>query len=189
MNPWVREWMKLLKINDTALVIVDVQGKLAKIMHQSKEILANVQTFIQGAQLLDIPIVWLEQYPKGLGGTLDEVKQHLVGNKAIEKMTFSACKTKTFQEEIKQLGKKSILVAGIEAHICVYQTVAELLQQDYDVEVIVDAVSSRTLQNKEIGIEKMKSLGAQITSVEMALFELMETAEHPVFKQVSKLIK
>lgn len=179
----------MLKINETALVIVDVQGKLAKIMHQSKETLTNIQRLIQGVQLLDIPIVWLEQYPLGLGGTLDEIKHHLVGNKVIEKMTFSACKTEDFQEEMNQHGKKSILVAGIETHICIYQTVTELVQQDYHVEVVVDAVSSRTLQNKEIGIEKIKLIGASITSVEMALFELMESAEHPQFKKVSKLIK
>lgn len=179
----------MLKIDETALVIVDVQGKLAKIVHQSKELLANLENLIKGAQLLDIPIVWLEQYPKGLGRTTDEIKQYLTEYSPIDKMTFSACKNENFQAELDKIGKNSFLVAGIESHICVYQTVSGLLQDENHVEVVVDCVSSRTLANKEVGIEKMKSLGAAVTSVEMALFELMQTAEHPKFKEISNLIK
>lgn len=179
----------MLKIDDTALIIIDVQGKLAKMMHQSKEIIKNIETIIQGANILEIPIIWLEQYPKGLGSTTEEVKQHLSNQHPIEKVTFSACQTEGFQQQIQQLNKKSLLVAGIEAHICVYQTVQELLTGGYKVEVVKDCVSSRTLANKEIGIEKMTSIGATITSVEMALFELLQTAEHPNFKEISRLIK
>ncbi|MEI3607159.1 hydrolase [Pseudogracilibacillus sp. SE30717A] len=179
----------MLKIDNTALVLIDVQGKLAKIMHQSKELLVNLERLIQGAHLLEIPIIWLEQYPKGLGPTADEIKQHLAELRPIDKMTFSACKNDDFQKEIASLEKMNYLVAGIESHICVYQTVSELLNEGNHVEVVIDGVSSRTLANKEVGIEKMKSLGAQVTSVEMALFELMETAEHPKFKEISKLIK
>lgn len=179
----------MLKIDDTALVIIDVQGKLAKVMHQSKEVISNIESLIKGAQLLEIPILWLEQYPKGLGPTTDEIKQHLTDSNPVAKMTFSACKNENFQEELKKLNRNSMLVAGIETHICVYQTVNELLKEGKNVEVVVDCVSSRTLANKEIGIEKMKSLGAAVTSVEMALFELMETAEHPKFREVSKIIK
>lgn len=179
----------MLNVNDTALVIIDVQGKLARIMYQSKELLANLEKLIKGARILDIPILWLEQYPKGLGPTADEIKQHLTANSPIDKITFSACKNENFQEELKKLGKNSFLVAGIETHICVYQTVSELLDEGKYVEVVVDGVSSRTKENKEIGLEKMKSLGAAVTSVEMALFELMETAEHPKFKEISNLIK
>src|SRR5699024_5450472 len=179
----------MLKVEETALVVVDVQGKLAKIMHQSNELLANMERIIQGAHLLDIPILWLEQYPKGLGPTDDQVKQHLTDLSPVAKMTFSACKNDDFLKELKQLGRKSILLTGIESHICVYQTARDLLKADHHVELVVDCISSRTLANKEIGIEKMKSYGAFVTSVEMALFELMETAEHPKFRDVSKLIK
>lgn len=179
----------MLKVEETALVVVDVQGKLAKIMHQSKELLANMERIIQGAHLLDIPVLWLEQYPKGLGPTDDQVKQHLTNLNPVAKMTFSACKNEDFIQELEDLNKKSILLTGIESHICVYQTARDLLQSDYRVELITDCISSRTLANKEVGIEKMTSLGAYISSVEMALFELMVTAEHPKFKEVSKLIK
>lgn len=179
----------MLKVEDTALVLIDVQGKLAKIVHESEELLINLQRLVKGAQLLEIPILWLEQYPKGLGPTAEEIKQHLAEMSPIDKMTFSACKNEKFQDELQQLGKKSFLVAGIETHICVYQTASELLNDGNHVEVVVDGVSSRTSANKEIGLEKMKSLGASVTSVEMALYELMETAEHPKFKEISKLIK
>ena|SRR5690625_307917 len=179
----------MLKVEDTALMLIDVQGKLAKVMHQSKELLANIERLIQGAQLLDIPIYWFEQYPKGLGPTADELKQHLAKSNSIAKMTFSACKNRTFQEMLNDSGKKTFLVAGIEAHICVYQTVSELLAKGNNVEIVIDGISSRTLASKEIAIDKMKSLGATVSSVEMALFELMETAEHPKFKEISSLIK
>src|SRR5690625_659338 len=124
----------MLKVEHTALVVIDVQGKLAKIMHQSSELLRNIENLIKGAQLLDIPILWLEQYPKGLGPTSDTIKQHLTKNSPIAKMTFSACKNKEFQAELKQLDRNSMLVCGIETHICVYQTVQQLLQSGNEVE-------------------------------------------------------
>lgn len=179
----------MLKVDDTALVVIDVQGKLSKIMHQSSEVLNNIEKLIQGAKLLDIPVLWLEQYPQGLGPTDENIKQLLSPEEPVAKMTFSACQTDAFQQNLQKLNKKSLLVTGIEAHICVYQTVKELLEADHYVEVVTDCVSSRTLANKQVGIDKMVSLGASITSVEMALFELMQTAEHPKFREISKIIK
>jgi len=179
----------MLQVDDTALVIVDVQGKLAKIMHQSQELLTNISNMIQGAKLLNIPVLWLEQYPKGLGSTNEQIQALLTSNTPVEKMTFSACKTEAFQQQLEKLNKKSLLVAGIESHICVYQTVTDLLERHYEVEIITDCISSRTLENKQVGIDKMVSIGAKVTSVEMALFELMQTAEHPKFKEISRLIK
>ena len=179
----------MLQIDDTALVIVDVQGKLAKIMHESEALLTQLEKLIQGVKVLGIPVVWLEQYPKGLEPTDEKIAQHLTEEEPISKMVFSAYASEEFLTQLRGLDRKQLLVAGIESHICVYQTVAELLESGNEVEVVVDGVSSRTLANKEIGIEKMKSLGANVTSVEMALYELMETAKHPKFKEVSNLIK
>lgn len=179
----------MLKVDDTALVVIDVQGKLAKIMHQSSEVMNNIERIIQGAKTLEIPILWLEQYPQGLGPTHENIKQLLSPDEPVAKMTFSACQTEAFQQQLDKLNKNSLLVTGIETHICVYQTVKELLKADHYVEVVTDCVSSRTLANKQVGIDKMVSLGAKVTSVEMALFELMQTAEHPKFKEISKIIK
>lgn len=179
----------MLQIDNTALVIVDVQGKLAKIMYQSQELLENLSNMIQGAKLLDVPVLWLEQYPQGLGPTNERIQELLNPNIPVEKMTFSACGTEAFQQKLEKMNKKSLLVAGIESHICVYQTVNDLLERNHEVEILTDCISSRTLINKQVGIDKMVSIGAKVSSVEMALFELMQTAEHPKFREISKLIK
>ncbi|HLR63961.1 MAG TPA: hydrolase [Pseudogracilibacillus sp.] len=179
----------MLKIEETALVVIDVQGKLAKIMHESNNLLSNIEKIIKGANVLNMPIIWLEQYPKGLGPTDDKLQPHLSRYEPIDKMIFSAFESEAFQEELKQLGRKNLLVTGIESHICVYQTVRQLLENDYYVEVLADCVSSRTAENSQIGIERMLALGAELTSVEMVLFELIRSAEHPNFKEISQIIK
>jgi len=173
----------------TIFVLVDVQGKLARMMHESEPLIKNLENLIQGLRILDVPIIWVEQYPKGLGPTVEELSRHLTDQEAIAKMSFSACNDEVFMEALKESGRQQVLVAGIETHICVYQTCAGLQDSGYEVQVVADAVSSRTLENKKIGLEKMKSLGITWTSVEMALFELMEVAGGDKFKQVSKLIQ
>lgn len=179
----------MLRKDDTAFVLVDVQGKLAQIVHESEELLKNVRNLIEGLRLLDIPILWLEQNPKGLGPTTDSLAEKLEGLEPIPKMNFSACQNETFMESLQETGRKQILVAGIETHICVYQTAMELDQLEYEVQIVADAVSSRTEANKIIGIEKMKMAGIPATSVEMALYEMMKTAEHKQFKNMLKCIK
>ena len=179
----------MLSKDQTIVVLVDVQGKLAEIVYNSEQILINLSKLIQGVQLLEIPIIWLEQYPEGLGETADVLKKHLSGQEPIRKTTFSACRSPEFTEALKAARRPQVLVAGIEAHVCVYQTAAMLKEQDYEVEVVADAVSSRTKQNKEIGLAKMQHLGIAPTSVEMALYELMEKAGTPTFKKVLKVIK
>lgn len=179
----------MLNRNNTGLIVVDVQGKLARMVNDSEFIINNIVKLIKGAQLLELPIIWVEQYPKGLGPTVEEIKTVLSGKVPIEKITFSAYKNDEFKEAIEQTGCETFLLTGIESHVCVYQTGASLLANDYEIEIVEDAVSSRTKKNKEIGIKKLNSLGAKSTTVEMSLFELMETAEYIDFKQISKLIK
>lgn len=179
----------MLKVEDTAIVIVDVQGKLVNVMDEKDLLLNNLQKLVKGAQVLNIPMIWLEQYPKGLGPIDDHLKKFVHPNEPIEKVVFSACKSDSFIQQLHALDKQSILVTGMEAHICVYQTVVDLLELGHEVEVVVDCISSRKQIDKEIGIEKMKSLGAHITSVEMALFEMLGSADHPKFREISKIIK
>jgi len=181
--------LELFKDNNTVFVLVDVQGKLAKLMHESSELITNLEKLIQGLRILDIPILWVEQYPKGLGATVEELAQHLSGLEPIDKMSFSACKNEVFMKALKETNRQQVLVAGIESHICVYQTSVDLKMLGYEVQVVADAVSSRTLQNKEIGLEGMKSNGVSWTSVEMALFELIQVAGGEQFKKISKLIQ
>lgn len=186
---WERGLRRMNKREQTVFVLVDVQGKLSEIVHESEKMLTNLRKLIQGLQVLDIPILWLEQYPDGLGPTNEKIACLLEGTTPISKMTFSAFKTDTFKEQLQLLNRNQVLIAGIETHICVYQTAADLQSNGYDVQVVEDAVSSRTNENKEVGLRKMAALGVQVTSVEMALYELMERADDPAFKQLLKIIK
>ena len=179
----------MLKKEEAVLVLIDIQGKLAQIVDESEFIIKNIANVIQGAKLLELPILWLEQYPKGLGPTDERIAEHLVDEKPIEKITFSAYDTEEFVRALEQTGRKKILLAGIETHICVYQTAAHLLANGYEADVLADCVSSRTARNSEIGIQKMVQLGATLTSVEMALFEMQQVAKGDVFKTISKLVK
>ncbi|MCG7345515.1 hydrolase [Sporosarcina sp. ACRSL] len=175
--------------DQTVFVLVDVQGKLARIVHDSEGLIDNLRKLISCLRILDVPIIWLEQYPEGLGPTVEEVADQLEGLAPIPKMTFSACKTEAFMNALRSTQRQQILIAGIETHICVYQTAADLKESNFEVQVVEDAVSSRTLANKQLGFEKMKGLGILGTSVEMAIYELLETADAKEFKKVLKIIK
>ncbi|PID24461.1 hydrolase [Sporosarcina sp. P7] len=179
----------MLQTDQTVFVLVDVQGKLAQIVNESQELHDNLEKLIKGLQVLDIPILWLEQYPDGLGPTSESLSNLLEGQHPISKMTFSAMGNEEFVKQLNELGRKQVLIAGIETHICVYMTAADLVKQGYEVEVVVDAVTSRTEANKMIGLQKMKHLGVSGTCVETALYELLGEAGTDEFKQVLKVIK
>ncbi len=176
-------------ISNTALVIVDVQGKLAHCMHDSASLFKNLAILIQGVQLLDIPILWVEQNPTKLGKTVEEISQYLTDHSPISKMTFSCFQEREFSQALNQLDREHILVCGIESHICVYQTVIDLFQADYLVSLVCDAISSREAYQQSLAIDKMSQLGVPTTTVEMVLFELMKTAEHPQFRAIQALLK
>ncbi|KOY80908.1 isochorismatase family protein [Lysinibacillus macroides] len=178
----------MFTVEKVCLVVVDVQGKLATIVDESETIIANVSKLVQAMQALEVPILWLEQNPSRLGGTALEIAQHLQGE-AIAKMAFSACQEETFVEAMKASGRSQFIVTGIETHICVYQTARQLKEQGFEVEVVVDAVSSRTKANKEVGLTKMQALGIAPTSTEMILYELLQHADHPQFKTILQLVK
>ncbi|MCK5001035.1 MAG: hydrolase [Anaerohalosphaera sp.] len=179
----------MLKIEKTCLVVVDVQGKLAQLMHDRGALFANIEILIQSANVLELPIVACEQYPKALGHTIAQLAQHLDGVEPIDKFSFSCAGDERFVNQLKSTGRKQVLLCGIETHVCVYQTAMDLLASGYEVHLIVDAVSSRTAENKQIAIDRMASEGVKIASTEMVLFELMKTAKHPQFKQIAKLVK
>lgn len=179
----------MLKLEDTVLLVIDVQGKLAQLMHGKEELFSNVGLMIQGAQVLEVPILLTEQYPKGLGPTVPEIAELLPDVEPITKTAFSCCGEKTFNEAFANLERRQALLVGIETHVCVWQTAHDLLESEYEVHVAADAVSSRHPGNKEIGLQKMRDAGVEITCVESALFELMRVAEGSKFKAVSKLLK
>jgi nicotinamidase-related amidase len=180
----------MLTLNNTALVVIDVQGKLAQLMAQKEALFENLQKLIKGVQVLELPIIWNEQLPEKLGPTTPEIAELLVqSTRPIAKSSFSCCGNPPFMEALKATGRKQVLLTGIETHICVYQTCRDLLDLGYEVQVVTDAVSSRTPENRQIGLERMKEAGATATSTEMALFELLRVAEGPKFKQITKIVK
>jgi nicotinamidase-related amidase len=179
----------MLNIDKTALVIIDVQEKLSRVMYEKEKLFENLQKLIKGIQILGIPIMVTEQNPNGLGSTVPEIAPLLTETKPITKFSFSCCGEEPFIREIERLNRKQILLAGIETHVCVYQTAVDLIEAGYEVHTVVDCVSSRTTENKNLALDKMQSEGARITSVEIALFELLRTAANPKFKDLSKIVK
>ena len=178
----------MLNRKTTALVVIDIQGKLARMVDSSEALIRNVQTLVRGAEILDIPVLWIEQNPDGLGSTIPELAE-LMTSKAVTKTTFSCCGSKSVMAALSDLRCHQLLVCGIESHVCVYQSVAALLENDYQVELVVDAISSRTAINRELGINKMRSLGAGITGTEMCLFELVQDCKAVEFKALLPLIR
>ena len=179
----------MLKKENAILVLVDIQGKLATLMHNKEQFFENAARLIKGARALEMPIIWNEQLPEKLGPTIPELKELLEGLSPLEKNSFSCCGNPDFMERMKSLGRRQVLLAGMETHVCVYQTAPDLLAEGYEVYLVTDAVSSRTLENKQIGIQAIRDLGAKLTSVEMALFELLEVAEGDRFKQIIDIVK
>lgn len=179
----------MLTVNDTMLLLIDVQEKLFNVMHNKEALKENTQRLAQGLKVLEVPVVVSEQNPRGLGPTLPEIMALLPPVTPLEKKCFSCCQAPDIMAAIKAVGRPNILLAGIETHVCVYQTCAELLEKGYRVEIVADAVSSRNEYNKHIGLKKCLALGAAVTCVETALFELVGTAEHEQFKAISKIIR
>ena len=179
----------MLKIEDAVLLLVDIQGKLAHLMHDKQLLFDNLQKLVRGIQVLGVPILWVEQNPIGLGPTIPEISDLLPTFKPISKMTFSSCRNDRFLQALKDLHRQQVLIAGIETHICVYQTTADLVDLGTEVHVVADAVSSRCAEDKAIGLQKMRDAGARWTSVETALFELLEVAEGEPFKEILRIVK
>ncbi|WP_422134243.1 hydrolase [Endozoicomonas sp. ALD040] len=179
----------MLSQNNTALVVVDVQGKLATLMYKQEKMHDALVKMIKGVRMLNLPVLWLEQLPEKLGRTTPEIADELEGVAPIAKTTFSGCGQQKFMDSLMATGKTCILLAGIETHICVYQTALDLMASGYEVEIVADATSSRSKHSKRLALDKLARKGVEMTNVEMALFELMKTAGSDVFRDVAKLVK
>ncbi|NLD38842.1 MAG: hydrolase [Desulfatiglans sp.] len=179
----------MLELNNTILAVIDIQGNLAHAMHDKESLFKAAGQLINGSKCLDIPIILTEQNPKGLGPTIPEIRGLMPDVTSIPKISFSCCKERAFLDEVKKINKRQILISGIESHICIYQTTVELIDMGYEVHIVTDAVASRDPKNKELALKKMEHMGATMTCVEMALFELMKTAEHSRFRDIVKIIK
>jgi nicotinamidase-related amidase len=175
----------MLDRDRTALVVIDVQEAFRSAVLDFERVAANSAVLVQGARAIGVPVVVSEQYPKGLGRTVPELAEHLEGIEPVEKTVFSAASADGFD----LAGRDQALICGIEAHVCVSQTAHELVAGGVEVHVARDAVSSRSAENRELGLRKMEGAGAVLTSVETALFELLGEAGTPEFKEVQALVK
>lgn len=182
--------MTKLNQKDSLVLIIDIQEKLLNAVFNKTTLEKKAQIMAGITKILAIPTVVTEQYPKGLGATVASVKTSLADDaKFFEKTSFSALKNEELLDAIKKLNKKQIIIFGIETHICVSQTTTALIEAGYDVSVIKDACGSRSEEEYSAGLARMKENGAHIITTEIALFEWLEGAKHPNFKEVQSLIK
>ena len=179
----------LLDRADTVLLIIDVQDKLASVMHRKEKLVENVLKIIKGITVLELPAILTEQYPAGLGKTLPEISQLLPHVSPIEKVSFSCYNEEPFRLRLESLRRKRVLVTGIEAHICIYQTTVDLQQKGYQVQVVTDCVSSRNAEDKQVSLARLSDMGIGLTTAEMALFELLRVAAGEKFQQISRIVK
>jgi len=179
----------LLKRSGTVLALIDMQEGFRPLMADFDELSERLGLLVEACRLLGVPIVVTEQYPKGLGPTVEAVARHLpAGERPIEKLSFSACGVGEFDLRLREAHAEQVLLCGIEAHICVAQTGLQLLQEGYQVHLLRDGIGSRLPRNQEVAAGRLGRAGAIISSIEMALFELCPagTAE---FKQMQQIVK
>ena len=170
-------------------LIVDIQARLLPHMVEPDRVVAATVTLIRGLRTLGIPVFFTEQYPKGLGSTVEGVAAEFAGEEPIIKASFSCCDDNPFRDRLAQSGKKSVILAGIEAHVCMLQTAIDLVDQGYQPVIVADATSSRSTFDRDIAFERMRQEGARISTVESILFELTRVSGTPRFKEISRLIK
>lgn len=178
--------MQTVDPHSSALAVIDIQQKLLPAIANGRQVMANAQRLLEAARLLDIPRVFTEQYPAGLGHTAPDLTAGM-NEPVLEKMTFDACRGDLVDQLVT--GRKQLVVAGCEAHVCVLQTVLGLLEFGLKVFVVSDAVGSRLPDNRLAALQRMAAHGAEIVSTEMVLFEWLGSAEHPQFRQVLQLVK
>ena len=173
-----------------ALAVIDMQEAFRRVIPDFGEVAARIAKAVEGARLLEVPVIVTEQYPRGLKHTAEEIIPHIPSEpKVIEKMCFSSCGADEFQSQLASRNIKQVIVCGIEAHICVTQTVLDLLARGFEVHLLVDCITSRKPESKQVALARLTQAGAVQSNLEMALFEMMRTADSPQFKAVQSLIK
>lgn len=180
---------QIINRNRTALLIVDVQQKINAVMMHPDTVVESIVKLIKACQILNVPIFITEQYPQGLGPTEPKILEALEVKRLTQKLTFSCCGIEKLNSQLKEKNIQQIIVTGIESHVCVQQTALDLLANNFEVHVPKDATSSRKELDYQTAVERMSKAGVVLTTVEAALFELLEEAGTPEFKEISKLIK
>jgi nicotinamidase-related amidase len=178
-----------ITIENTAGLIIDIQERLFPSIYENEQLTHNTIILINGLKTLEVPIVVTQQYTKGLGTTIPAIHETLGEYQYIEKTAFSCCDEPNFMIDLDKLGKKFVVISGIESHVCVLQTTIDLLKNDYIPVVVEDCVSSRRLSDKQVAIERMRKEGAVITTYESILFELLRYSGSDALKAITKLVK
>ncbi len=173
------------------LLVVDVQERLFAAMEPEhrEDVVKNIKVLSTAARRLGVPLLVSEQYPKGLGHTLPEIKESLGDVTPVEKVAFSCCGVSEFTEQLRATGKTQIILTGMEAHVCVLLTALDLLEAGHTVLVVADAVCSRSRENRRIALDQLRQAGAVVTSTETVLFQLLRRADTEDFRTLQKLIK
>lgn len=171
------------------LVVIDFQDKLLPKIPDAEAVMGRAAKLIRFARGTNIPILWTEQYPRGLGRTAEGIARELEGHRPIEKTAFGCLGDAVFLSALEQTGKGQLLLTGIEAHVCVLQTALAALDDGYEVYVPRDAVASRFANEYEAGLNRLGRAGTEIVTTEMALFEMLREADTPEFKKALPLIK
>lgn len=180
--------MRILRENTIGLVI-DIQERLVQVMEESEQFVENCSKLIHGLQILGVQLLVTQQYTKGLGETIAEIKSVISDFKYIEKKDFSCYDEPAFAEKLDISGAKNVIICGIESHVCVLQTAIDLKEAGYTPVVVMDCVSSRSFDNVDLAMERFRHEGIMMTSCESILFELTRSAGAPDFKEISKLVK
>ncbi len=183
---------KIIKLSheSAALAVIDMQEAFRPVISDFGEVASRIAMAVEGARLLEVPVIVTEQYPKGLKHTAEEIVARLPAElKAIEKSCFSSCGSEDFLSQLISRNIKQVLVCGIEAHICVLQTSLDLLERGFEVFILVDCITSRKPENKQVALARLLQAGAIYSTLEMSLFEMMESADSPQFKAIQNLIR
>ena len=179
----------LISVQQSVLLVIDIQERLNPVMNSPELMLENTQRLLKGAALLNVPTLISEQYPKGLGHTVEPIASLLPKGAVQEKEIFSCMADDGYADRFNGLNKSQAIICGIEAHVCVLQTAIDLIHRGTHVFVVADATSSRTATNHMLALERLKTAGAEIVTTEMVLFEWLRRAGTPEFKEISGLVK
>ena len=180
--------MRITKEN-TAGLIIDFQERLFPVMFENEKLLETTKTLVEGLQIINIPLIVTQQYTKGIGETIPEIKTIISSFEPIEKRAFSCCDEPSVSQKLSELNVKNVLICGIESHVCVLQTAVDLKEAGFNPVIVMDCISSRSRENIEIAKERFRYEGIMITSVESILFELTRTSSADEFRAISKLVK
>ncbi len=179
----------LIKAKDSCLVVIDMQERLVPAMQAPARTIRNTRLLIQAASRLEVPVLLTEQYPKGLGATVKEIASVAKGHPVYEKLHFSCMEDQGFAQAFKATGRRQAVITGMEAHICVMQTAAHLMEEGHEVFVVTDATSSRSLESEKACLDRLQAIGAGIVTTEMVVFEWLGKAGTDAFKELLPLIK